>query len=498
MIYSFHHFYYWSKGGVESGMAYRARIFRALGLEAKFVFATTFPNANIQHETQSLGFLDSEVIWMYGFFSNCRISPVIYRLKQLEDSFGRKDYIFSRDGDVVKYLFSGEHYYYLAYLVSGTDDVVHRVEIISNDFLIRKDYYTYCKIYSEYYTPMGNYAHLYLRRFFNEDGTTAYEEVMGNEAVVDDVVLYKFPDRLIYSREELVGYMMSRLKLTEKDVVLIDGEPGKIYRSAFILNAFPAKVGFIFHADHYISSDENHVFWYRIYEYALSHPEKIAFYVTNTEAQSCLLREQFKRYKGIEPLIETIPAVGLNELKYSEGDRRKHALMSAGRLAPREKNMDWVIKAVVEARKSVSDLTLDIYGEGEEEPKLRELIRQLKCEDYVRLCGFQKLDEVYQMYEAYVSAAWVETLGVTLLEAVGSGLPIVGFDLHYGMQTFVDEGENGYRVPWGDIDGLAKGIVRLFTEADMEKFRQHSYEKAKGYLTEAVEKKWENILGNMK
>ena len=220
--------------------------------------------------------------------------------------------------------------------------------------------------------------------------------------------------------------------------------------------------------------------------------------MTNTEAQSALLREQFKRYKGIEPLVVTLPAAGLDELKYSKNGRRKHALISAGRLVPRDKNMDWVIEAVVEARKSVPELTLDIYGEGEEEGRLRELIRRLKCGDYVHLCGFQKLDEVYQKYEAYVSASWSETFGVTLLEAVGSGLPIVGFDSPYGMQTFVDEGENGYRVPVGDVDGLRDGIVRLFTEADMEKFRQHSYEKASGYLTEAMEKKWENVLGKMK
>ena len=67
MIYSFHHFYYWLKGGVESGMAYRAKLFRKLGLDAKFVFATTFPYDNIQYETERLGFLDSEVIWMYQF-----------------------------------------------------------------------------------------------------------------------------------------------------------------------------------------------------------------------------------------------------------------------------------------------------------------------------------------------------------------------------------------------------------------------------------------------
>jgi len=68
MIYSFHHFYEWLRGGVESGMAYRAKIFRSLGMDAKFVFATTFPNDNIQHETEQLGFLDSEVDHLYNIY----------------------------------------------------------------------------------------------------------------------------------------------------------------------------------------------------------------------------------------------------------------------------------------------------------------------------------------------------------------------------------------------------------------------------------------------
>ena len=138
--------------------------------------------------------------------------------------------------------------------------------------------------------------------------------------------------------------------------------------------------------------------------------------------------------------------------------------------------------------------SLDIYGEGSQEAKLRARITELNCGDYVRLCGFQKLDKVYQNYDAYLSAAWVETLGVTLLEAIGSGLPIIGFDVPYGMQTFVDEGKNGYKFSWGDIKGLAKGIVRLFTEADLEAFRQHSYEKAKHYFRGELEKRWLDVL----
>ena len=160
--------------------------------------------------------------------------------------------------------------------------------------------------------------------------------------------------------------------------------------------------------------------------------------------------------------------------------------------------MDKVIEAVVEARKKIPDLSLDIYGEGKDRANLEILIKKLNCGDYVRLCGFQKLDDVYQKYEAYISASWIETLGVTLLEAIGSGLPIIGFDIPYGTQIFIDEGENGYRLTWGDVHGLAEGIVRLFTEADLEAFRQHSYEKAKLYFTEEVKRRWQNILTQAK
>ena len=299
--------------------------------------------------------------------------------------------------------------------------------------------------------------------------------------------------RVLFSREELLGYMMSQMNLTRNDTVIIDLEPGMIEKAAFILNAASARVGLVMHAEHFWNQDAEHVLWYDIYEYAFAHPEKISFFITNTDAQRDLLREQMQKYKGICPDIITIPVVGLPGLRKSQKPRRKFALLSVGRLAP-EKRMNQVIEAVVKAREKVPELSLDIYGEGGERGNLQAMVEKLGCGDYVHLCGFQKLDEVYQEYEAYVSASYVETLGVTLLEAIGSGLPIVGYDMRYGAQMFIDEGENGYKVPWEDVEALAEGIVRLFTEADFEAFRRHSYEKAESYLEKEVERKWQNLL----
>ena len=495
MVYNFNLGIGWASSGVEYAQAYRAKILRRIGQDARFIFTDMFPRDNIQHMTENIGFLDSEVIWLYTFFTDCKTAPVSFTLKQLQATFGGNKFVFKREGSRAKYTFPGTDTFYTVYLVDEKSNRVHRVEIVSGGRLIRKDYYTYCRIFSEYYAPLDKKAHLYQRRFFNEDGTVAYEEITDN-----DVVMYQFPDRLICSKEELVGYMVSRLRLTRRDVVIIDRTTG--IGQAIMQNASPARLGIVIHADHFSEggTDENNILWNNYYEYAFSQHKRIRFFITATEPQNRLLKEQFKKYKGVTPKVVTIPVGSLDELKKPKGKRRRHSLITASRLAG-EKHVDWLIDAVAAAREKVPDVSLDIYGKGAEELKLKELIERLRCGDYVRLRGQQKLDEVYQDYEAYLSGSTSEGFGLTLMEAVGSGLPIIGFDVRYGNQNLIRDGENGYLIPVHDkmekgerIEKLTECIIRLFTETNLEEFHQSSYEVAGAYLTEKVEKKWGDLL----
>ena len=221
MVYNFNLGIGWASSGVEYAQAYRAQMLRNIGVDAKFVFTDMFARDNIQHMTENIGFKDSEIIWLYTYFTDTKIAPVSYTLKQLEATFGDKKFTFSRKGKTAKYVFDGKNNFYTVYMVDEKSDRVHRVEIVSRGSLIRKDYFTYCRIYSEYYAPLDHQAHLYQRRFFNEDGTVAYEEIID-----DDIVMYRFPDRLLCSKEEFVGYMVERLNLTEDDVVIIDRTTG--------------------------------------------------------------------------------------------------------------------------------------------------------------------------------------------------------------------------------------------------------------------------------
>ena len=373
MVYNFNLGIGWASSGVEYAQAYRAKLLRRIGQEARFVFTDMFPRDNIQHMTENIGFMDHEVIWLYTFFTDCKISPVTFTLGQLEGTFGNRKFSGERDGARVKYTFPGTNAYCMVYLVNEREQRVHSVEMVSNGCLVRKDYYTYCRIYSEYYAPLDGKAHLYHRRFFNEDGTVAYEEITDQ-----DKVMYQFKDKLLCSKEELVGYLVSRLGLTKKDVVLVDRTTG--IGQAILKNAGSAKVGIVIHADHFSQggTDEEAVLWNNYYEYAFSQWKHIKFYVASTDVQNRLLKQQFKKYMGISPKIVTIPVGSLEELKVPDTARRRHSLITASRLAS-EKHVDWIIDAVVAAREKVSDISLDIYGKGGEEEKLKAQIGRLHC-----------------------------------------------------------------------------------------------------------------------
>jgi accessory Sec system glycosylation protein GtfA len=160
-----------------------------------------------------------------------------------------------------------------------------------------------------------------------------------------------------------------------------------------------------------------------------------------------------------------------------------------------------MIAAVAEAKKDIPDISLDIYGKGGAADDLEAQIKKLKAQDYIKLMGQHNLEDVYIKYEAYLSTSTSEGFGLTLMEAVGSGLPIIGFDVRYGNKAFIDNGKNGYRIPFSvgmessrRQKKLVEAIKKLFLEDDMEKFSKHSYKKAKAYLTSEVEAEWKELV----
>ncbi len=488
----------WASSGVEYAQAYRANLLRKLGINIKFIFTDMFRMENMEHMTANIGFRDEEIIWLYSYFTDFRTAPTTYTLGELERTFPSDKWRLSKEKNATRYYFDELGMYANAYIREGTKDIVQRVEYVSRGKLIRKDYFTYGRLFSEYYSPVNNEAHLYMRRFYNEDGTEAYVEIIDG-----DTDVYKIGNRTIFSKPRFIAYFISCLNLKEDDILIVDRatEIGQ----AVMHEHGKAKIGSVVHAEHYSEPNvtDHTILWNNFYEFEFTHADKFDFFVTSTDAQNRILAEQMRKYQDMAPKIVTIPVGSLDELKRPEEPRKRHSMITASRLAS-EKHIDWLVAATVEAHKKVPDISLDIYGSGGEMAKLKSMIKLLKAEDYIHLMGHHQLADIYKKYEAYAAGSTSEGFGLTLLEAVGSGLPMIGFDVHYGNQTFIEHEKNGYLIPYerseaadDKIHQLAAAMVRLFTEADIEAFSEKSYEIAGEYLTDKVVDRWRRLITEM-
>ncbi|KXT76153.1 accessory Sec system glycosyltransferase GtfA [Streptococcus sp. DD12] len=485
----------WASSGVEYAQAYRATAFRNKGIPAKFVFMDMFQQDNLCDLTRNIGFADEEIIWLYGAFTDVKIAPTSMRLADFEAEIPFPITRREPQGRVVKLYCEAEDLFYTCYLSDEEKQLMHRVEMVSRGNLIRKDFFSYTRIFTEYYTPRDNRAYLYQRRFYNEDGSVAYDEIIDN-----DHSLFKMKDRLLPSKEAFIAYFMESLSLTAHDLVILDRSTGT--GQAVFSHVKPAKLAVVVHAEHFSENavTDDTILWNNFYEYQFTHADKVDAFICATQAQADLLGQQFAQYTAHRPTIVTIPVGSIDSLKEPQGDRKPYAMITASRLAG-EKHVDWLTKAVVLAHQSNPAISFDIYGSGGEEAKIRKIIEEQGAQDYIRLMGHHDLTDVYKQYALYLSASKSEGFGLTLLEAVGSGLPLIGFDVRYGNQTFISDGENGYLIPRFETDdegpivqALAQKILQLFAREDQASLYQKSYQLAQDYLTSVVEEKWATFI----
>lgn len=493
-VYNINHGIGWASSGVEYAQAYRSSIFKKIGADAKFIFTDLFVQDNLSDLTRNIGFSDSDIIWLYGWFTDIPVGPVTVTLDDLKAKVSEPIIREETNGKSTKLFFSDDSFW-TVYFNNPEKKTVHRVEIVSRNILVRKDYYTSRRIFSEYYYPKNKTIFVNERHFYNQDGSIAYIELVdGKESQ------FKFSNCLLPSKSAFFDYFMSQLQLTKEDVLILDRSTD-IGQSVFRY-AKPARLGVVIHAEHFSENavTDQTILWNNYYDYQFTNASKVDFFITATEKQKEVLTAQFEKYTNQKPTIVTIPVGSIDQLQIPEEERKKHHAITASRLAS-EKHVDWLVKAVIKARKTITDLTFDIYGSGQESQLISSIIEENQAKDYIRLMGHHDLSKVYSQYDLYLSASKSEGFGLTLLEAVGSGLPLIGFDVRYGNQTFISDGENGYLISLENrdkeadiIEAICQKIIQLYRDANWEYFSEKSYQLAQGYLTTEIEQKWRALL----
>jgi glycosyltransferase involved in cell wall biosynthesis len=151
------------------------------------------------------------------------------------------------------------------------------------------------------------------------------------------------------------------------------------------------------------------------------------------------------------------------EFRKALGD--KTILLFAGRVTP-EKNIRFLRNVYVELRARYSDIHLFIAGDGE----LREwLVNDLGEE--VTAPGFlygKDICKVFASSDIFLFPSTADTLGLVVLEAQASGLPVVVMD-QGGPMEVMEDGKTGFVCKANIIDDFVEKAGRLIMNSEMRK-----------------------------
>lgn len=153
---------------------------------------------------------------------------------------------------------------------------------------------------------------------------------------------------------------------------------------------------------------------------------------------------------------------------------KERIILQLGRMVPR-KGIDNVIKALAHLRNAGENLKLVIVGgdaddmrhsTNSEYGRLAGIARDMNVSDAVIFAGRKSRGQLKYYYSAsdlFITTPWYEPFGITPLEAMACGTPVIGSDVG-GIKYSVADGQTGTLVPPNDAAALAEKISAMIAD----------------------------------
>lgn len=153
-----------------------------------------------------------------------------------------------------------------------------------------------------------------------------------------------------------------------------------------------------------------------------------------------------------------VPRPGDASIRSDFSDR--NLILYAGQII-RGKGVDVLLEALAQVQEPFECI---ILGDGNHKAYCEELNRKLGLESKVHFKGFVPQEELKSYYKecsvVALSSVWPEPIATIGLEVMRYALPVVAFDAG-GIKDWLEDGNNGYLVPWMDREAFASRIDEL-------------------------------------
>jgi len=165
-------------------------------------------------------------------------------------------------------------------------------------------------------------------------------------------------------------------------------------------------------------------------------------------------------------------------------------IVYVGRLYP-EKSIDTLIKAVPHIIKKYPNVHVMLAGAGHVRPKLEKLVDSLKINKHVTFLGLVSDEDKILAYNAgdiFISPSFAELEGMTVLEAMACGKPVIVPNAEMNAAKFFID-NNGFLFETENHKDLAEQAIKLIADPALrKKLGENSLKKVKNYdINKSVE-----------
>ncbi len=158
-------------------------------------------------------------------------------------------------------------------------------------------------------------------------------------------------------------------------------------------------------------------------------------------------------------------------------------------------SIDVVVKAFAEIKKEYPDAQLDLVGGGQLEAEIRSLVAGLKLTG-VNFAGVATRDNIGKYYDdadIFINASWLDNMPVSVIEAFGSGTPVVSTSPE-SMAYLVEHERTGLLSPVGDEKALAANVIRLLRDPELAaRLASNAHHESRKFTWEVVRDQWVNV-----
>ncbi|MBC7523100.1 MAG: glycosyltransferase, partial [Flavobacterium sp.] len=149
-----------------------------------------------------------------------------------------------------------------------------------------------------------------------------------------------------------------------------------------------------------------------------------------------------------------------------------------------EKNPDWHLK---------------IFGSFDASQKLESQAKDLNIDSTVHF--FEPVKNIEKQFlesSIFVFSSRFEGFGMVLIEAMACGVPCISFDCPCGPSEIINDLEDGFLVPNGNIKLFASKINQLIAQQDLRlKMGKNAKENVKRYLPKKIIPQWDLLFKSL-